>query len=452
MVSLIDEIVSRANIAPNSIAIEGDSLCVSYNELLKLSYDYATKINKEKISNSWIGIDVSIGWKAYAAILGCWLTGNGYVPINFDFPESRIDEIEKQVGWELLIDNSCDITNSKTTDKIDVIKGGKAYLLFTSGTTGKPKGVPVTQENLMAFTSHYLNHKDIEFNSEDKFLQSYELTFDVSIFCFLMPFLVGGTLILPNETNSKQLGFFKAIRDFKVTVTSFVPSVIRLTLEALPRVVFPSIRYSFFSGESLLGSWAKVWIKSVPEAKVYNCYGPTETVIVCTEELLNNLNKDYFESKTPLPLGSKFEEISFEIEEGEIVYSGRQVFNGYLNQEPINRYFSGDLAHFDENSKLIFDGRKDNQIQWNGYRIELDEIDKVLTKSLNSWVKTVYLKEPQKLVVFSNQEIIKMEKEFTILLPSYYKPSRIIKINKLPLNVNGKVDINKLKVIAFKNI
>ena len=126
--------------------------------------------------------------------------------------------------------------------------------------------------------------------------------------------------------------------------------------------------------------------------------------------------------------------------------------NLYLNQEPINRYFSGDLAHFDENSKLIFDGRKDNQIQWNGYRIELDEIDKVLTKSLNSWVKTVYLKEPQKLVVFSNQEILKIEKEFTILLPSYFKPSRIIKIKKLPLNVNGKVDINKLEVIALKNI
>ena len=96
MVSLIHKIVLRANLAPNSIAIEGEGLRISYNELLKLSYDYATQINKENIIDSWIGIDVSIGWKAYSAILGCWLTGNGYVPINFDFPESRIDEMKNK--------------------------------------------------------------------------------------------------------------------------------------------------------------------------------------------------------------------------------------------------------------------------------------------------------------------------------------------------------------------
>tara|TARA_B100001175_G_C19439452_1_gene605415 strand:+ start:21 stop:1085 length:1065 start_codon:yes stop_codon:yes gene_type:complete len=333
---------------------------------------------------------------------------------------------------------------------LDLVKGDKAYLIFTSGTTGVPKGVPITQNNLEAFATHYLNHNSIKFTSKDKFLQSYELTFDVSIFCFLMPFLTGGTLVLPYKRKSKQLGLFKTITDFKVTVVSFVPSMIRLTLDFLPRVQFPNVRYSFFSGEALMGSWAKVWMQSVMNAKVYNCYGPTETVIVCTEELLNTLDNSYFFNGLPLPLGEKFKNIELEIINKEIVFSGKQTFEGYLNQKAITNYESGDLAHYDENGKIIFDGRKDNQIKWNGYRIELEEMDRVLTEKSNGWVKTIFIKEIPKLIIFSNQLKAKIASLIDDSFPDYYKPTKIIQLDDLPLNSNGKIDVDKLKRFSVK--
>lgn len=452
MESLIQEIILKSTLNANSIAIEGEGLSVSYAELLELSFDYAEFIHKEETSNEWVAIDVGLGWKSYAAILGCWITGNGYVPVNFDFPESRIKEIKSQVNWTLLIDSASGVSKKVSSHKVERSEGEKAYLLFTSGTTGAPKGVPISQINLKTFVSHYLNHDDIKFDSDDKFLQSYELTFDVSVFCFLMPFLTGGTLVLPSETNSKQLGLFKAIRDYKVTVTSFVPSVVRLTLQALPRVEFLSIRYSFFSGEALMGDWAKIWMNCVPKAQVYNCYGPTETVIVCTEELLNNLSEDYFESENPLPLGRSFKGVNLEMIEGEIVYSGSQVFKGYLNQESVSKYYSGDLAHLDENGKLIFDGRKDNQIQWNGYRIELEEIDNLTSRKVDNWVKTIYLKDSQSLVVFSGAEEAVVRQGIIEIFPKYYSPSFIMTITGLPLNVNGKVNTSELVALAKSKI
>ena len=190
-------------------------------------------------------------------------------------------------------------------------------------------------------------------------------------------------------------------------------------------------------------------MESVPNAKVYNCYGPTETVIVCTEELLNDLDDAYFSNGLPLPLGEKFEEIDLNIINREIVFSGNQVFGGYLNQDAILHYQSGDLAHYDENGKLIFEGRKDNQIQWNGYRIELEEMDRVLTDKSNGWVKTIFIKEIPKLIAFSNQ----LKEEIASLIddsfPDYYKPSEIIELHELPLNSNGKVDLAKLKKISL---
>lgn len=450
MKTLIHQIISTLEKYPQYTAIEGDNFSITNGQLLQKSRDYAQGILQLRIEDSWIGINTNLGWEAYAAILSCWMTGNGYVPINTNFPPLRILEIVKQINLKYCFGSS-DLIEVLPFDgsSIDLQTGEKAYLMFTSGTTGVPKGVPILQTNLKVFTEHYLNHKFIKFNKSDKFLQSYELTFDVSVFCFLMPFLTGGTLVMPPKTNSKQLGFFKAITDFNVTVVSFVPSVVRLTLDFLPRVQFPRLRYSFFCGEVLKGDWAKVWMESVPNAKVYNCYGPTETVIVCTEELLNDLDDAYFSNGLPLPLGEKFEKIDMEIINREIVFSGNQTFAGYLNQEPISHYYTGDLAHYDKNRKLIFEGRKDNQIQWNGYRIELEEIDRVLTEKSNGWFKTIFIKEFSKLIVFSNQsegEIISLIHDS---FPNYYKPSSVIHLEELPLNMNGKLDLAELERIAL---
>ena len=456
MHSLVRQIIFNCKENTDKVALKGDGIEVSYGELFDLAKSYAKAIKDEDLRSNWIGVDTALGWQCYAAILGCWLAGKGYLPINFSFPKNRIQSIIKSSGVEAVISNSHNIELKliipKPCFELKEVMGEWSYLLYTSGTTGAPKGVPIKMRNLEAFVNHYQTHETIDFNSSDVFLQSYELTFDVSVFCFLMAFVNGATLVLPNLNKTKQLSLFKAMLDYDVTVASFVPSVIRLTKDFLPRVQFPQIRYSFFSGEALMGKDAKVWMSSLPKAQVYNCYGPTETVIVCTEELLNELDDSYFNNGLPLPLGKKFNEVELELIDGEVVFSGMQTFEGYLNDKVINRFPSGDLAHFDSKGKLIFDGRKDNQIQWNGYRIELEEIDNTLSKVLDVWVKCIYLKSTQNLIVFSLEDDKLVSSKIKEIFPNYYKPSRVVTVEKIPLNLNGKLDSRVLLNIAKSSL
>lgn len=454
--SLIKQIILNCKRNPTKIALKGDDVELSYGALLELAKDYANGIKNEELTSNWVGIDTALGWQCYPAILGCWMAGKGYLPLNFTFPERRIQSIIRSSSVEAVISET-DQNDLKRILPQPGLEGyeteGKwSYLIYTSGTTGEPKGVPIQMKNLSSFVNHYQNHKKIKLSTTDVFLQSYELTFDVSVFCFLIAFVNSATLVLPTLTKSKQLGLFKAIQDYNVTVTSFVPSVIRLTKDFLPRVQFPQLRYSFFSGEALMGEDAKVWMNSVPNSKVYNCYGPTETVIVCTEELLNELDDAYFNNGLPLPLGDKFDGVDLQLVHGEIIFSGAQTFEGYLNEPLITDFPSGDLAHYDVKGKLLFDGRKDNQIQWNGYRIELEELDAVLSLELNTWVKSVYLKSIEKLVVVTPLNETIVQEQIKLCFPRYYKPSLVLKINSLPLNINGKLNINKLKKIVQDSV
>ena len=420
---------------------------ITYRELIDEAYNVFMFLKSKKITSDWVAISANEGWKSYAYILGVWILGKGYLPINTSVPEKRNEEILKSANCNFVLNKHCYNNIGLYFNKYRFsVNNGLAYLLFTSGTTGRPKGVPISLVNLSCFTRHYENHNVINFSNSDVFLQSYELTFDVSVFCFIMAFINGGTLVLPEVTQVKYQGLFKAIKAFDVTVVSFVPSVIRMSFPFLDRLQLPSVKYSFFSGEALHGDWAEAWMKSVFNAKVFNCYGPTETVIVCTEEPLLELDKSYFKSGTPLPLGRPFKGVNLKIDEGEICFSGDQVFNGYLNGITLSNYQSGDMATFDERGKLIFEGRKDDQIQWNGYRIQLSEMDVIIADKTNSWCKAVFYNE--KLIIFTIADSEKITTAILDYFPSYYKPTLIKTIPEIPLNINGKLDVIYLKSIV----
>lgn len=449
MTAILNCILKKAEGNPSQSAIKTDEIDISYFELIDTAKKIAGYLLKQTVKGDWIGINTELGWHCYPAILACWMCGKGYLPINPQFPAKNNQKTLELANVNVIIDQKV-IEACSNLDPIKTFNNCEfAYLLFTSGTTGEPKGVPIKHSNLESFANHYSNHPSIKIGASDVFLQSYALTFDVSVFCYLIAFLQGATLVLPNEKPNKQLGFFKAIQRHKVTICSFVPSVIRLTADFLPRTTFPSIRYSFFSGEALMGSWAKTWMRAVPNAKIYNCYGPTETVIVCTEELLNELHEEYFNNELPLPLGGKFEDINLEVIDGEIVFSGKQTFSGYLNNVEIQKYSSGDLAHLDENGKLIFDGRKDNQIQWNGYRIELEAIDHQLSKATNNWVKSIYLSTAKELHIFSTCDTEKVKAVYQTIFPSHYAPTNFHYLKEIPLNSNGKIAVADLKNLVL---
>ncbi len=459
---------------PDKAAVSDLDFTLSYSELWSRAIQVQEFLKSLNRSEELIGITGKPSVYNYAFILGTWMHGAGYVFLNTENPAARNEEIIQDSKIKTILSNDLcgeifqEVVMSNDFElPVSSVEQDIAYAVYTSGTTGKPKGVPISKHNLNAFTSHYLNKESYQFNEQDKFLQSYELSFDVSVFCFTIPLMLGAELMLPANRGVKYLGILSCILKEGITVCSNVPSVAKYCAPRLNEVEMSSLRYCFFSGDALYGDWAKAWMKSASNAIVFNCYGPTETTIVCTTENLNVLNESYFEKQTPLPLGVPFDGMKLELSKGEIVFEGDQVFKGYLNNRTtsLESYKTGDLAYLDTNGKLIFTGRSDSQIQVNGYRVELSEIDVFMRSKFNlssvslgininaqeTTIVTVVEGSSISNVTLLDVQIPKWKEELLRNLPSYFCPKYFVPMSSFPMNINGKLDRNELvKIVEGK--
>ena len=453
---------------PLETAIEFEGQKMSYQKLSEEAHGVCAFLKRNSAGEKYIGIKDEGGFQSYANIIGIWMFGAAYVPLNSSYPNGVVDGIVDELGLKTVLSkkglkNISSVEGPKFIDGF--VNGELAYVIHTSGSTGKPKSVLLSHENLNAFTSHYLNKDKYDFDSSDRFLQSYDLSFDVSLFCFTIPLMIGGTLVLPEDKGVKYMTVLSSILKDKITVCSNVPSVVKYALPRIAEISMDSLRYCFFSGESLYGNWAKAWMVSAKNAQVYNCYGPTETTIVCTTEHLNILELSYFESAAPLPLGDSFECMDLVINKGEVCFKGPQVFTGYANSvKPKvsihdDLFFpTGDMAFVDEKGKLIYKGRKDEQVQINGYRVELGAIDALIQKEFSVLSKTMVVSnfgKPDEIVsVIETDEIqiLKVINHLKTCLPEYSLPGSIFLTASFPLNANGKLDVIALKTWILEKL
>ena len=472
----------------------------SYKELLSEAYRIKTFL--EESEEEFIGIECKNEFFIYAGILGVLLAGKAYVPLHPELPTARIKSLISQTQLKTILCADCtnvklknypstklvsreelNCTKNKTQIAVKKKKNESkiAYVLSTSGSTGEPKLVPISHINLQSFFSFYL--KEYIFKKGDRFLQVYDLNFDVSVFSIFMPWLCGASCIVPMDGNFKPYEAVKTIQKWKVTVTSMVPGMIENLKRYFPEIYLPSLKYSFFSGDALHFATASAWKKCVPKAEIHNFYGPTETTIVCSRYILKKNNKN--QSQTIVPLGKSFPEtkisilknkkITFEKNvKGEIMISGPQVFSGYLGNTT-KKYFiyhsnekwykSGDRGYIDEKGNLIFLGRIDCQLKVNGYRIEPAEIQNIIfdTVKMKSIVfpsvlnknKLICALELDNVGKNSKYKVLKKEelkKKMNSSLPEYMKLDEIFLFDVFPENTNGKVDTNKIKSICTNGI
>ncbi|MHA2900608.1 amino acid adenylation domain-containing protein [Enterobacter sp. H2G27] len=501
---------------PDTIALEVSGCLYSYKELSEMARDWAGLIlsKRKGVKPENVGVFSGRSLVSYVGVLTALYLGATYVPINIRFPKDRSLEMINRANLDaIILDEKASflfsdiwsgietkpivfLPESTTTDQssypaegacsinrtqrlknaIAVSPNDNAYLLFTSGSTGVPKGVPIQHRNVTSFLSFNLARYGL--NKKDRVSQTFDLTFDLSVFDLFMAWSSSATLCVaqPHELLSPV----QYVNKNHITVWFSVPSVVILAqrLGVIEPGSMPTLRWSLFCGEALPKSVAELWQAAAPYATLENLYGPTELTIACAVYRWVPGHSEQDCHMDIVPLGEIYPHLSVAIldeharhvekgHEGELCVAGPQRFAGYLAAPELTRqrmicledgqqyYRTGDRVRLNSDSSLTYIGRLDHQIKINGYRIELGEVESALRRlgfEENAAIAFPDFIQPTEIrafvtVDFDEASIIH---SMTKLLPHYLVPKKIYRIDSMPLNFNGKVDRNTLITISNK--
>ena len=437
-----------------------------------------------------VGIYLSDDIYTYASIIAIWYHGKGYVPIHPHNPVERNMAIIEHSGIDILLSSDNSIKQNYPSEFINVVDNtalcagvndslnykysehAVAYLLFTSGSTGTPKGVPISFGNVTSFVNAFFD-LGIEVNCNDRVLQMFDLTFDLSVMSYLIPFIKGACIYTVPTDEMKYTAIFSLLEKYKITVALMVPSVLSFLRKFFSEITLPDMRYSLFCGEALYEDVVKEWAKCIPNARIFNVYGPTEATIFCLAYEIN-FNEIVRSDKGIVCIGKPMDKVSSVIadednciissgEIGELCLGGSQNTKGYwrdiektnnafvnVNNEAVKYYLSGDLAFTDEDGYFYYCGRKDTQVKIQGYRVELAEVEfharNVLGKNVVAVVNTASSGNKEIILFVENYQGTTHE-ILTLMrtkLPAYMMPASVVICPTFTLNTNGKTDRNNL--------
>ena len=500
---------------PNRTALEVNGQCLTYDQLYQQAASLAATLQQNEPSDD-PPLTASLGYRspaAFAGVLAALFRGHGYVPLNPNFPPDRTSNMLQRSGCRAVI---VDSTGEKQLEQIlegidlplllifperqevvqliqrwpqhrllgadDLVPASElewgsvnpnaiAYVLFTSGSTGLPKGVMVSHRNINHFIDVMVDRYKITEN--DRFSQMFEMVFDLSLFDMFVAWKRGARVCCPSKM--QLLTPTAYISQSKITIWFSVPSVALLMkkLGLLTKDAYPDLRLSLFCGEALQADIASTWALAAPNTIIENLYGPTELTLACTLYRWDEHRSPAQCENGIVPIGEPYPGMSVLVADeslqevqpgqaGELLMSGPQVALGYW-QDPQKtdaafvtppgketvHYRTGDLARRPKsNAPLIYMGRVDNQIKIHGNRVELGEIEAALRQAAEvdqavavGWPVTpsgvegivAFLGTAQK-----NQDPIR--DTLKARLPSYMIPREIRCMPNLPLNSNGKVD------------
>ena len=435
-----------------------------------------------------IGVVTSNRLETYATIIALWMNRMVLVPISPANPIQRNAHIIKQttinrlIAFEekeiegLLLPNEVALIETKDvgarpiSTSTDHHASDLLYILFTSGSSGFPKGVPINKGNLEAFIEAFLaiGHP---LGPEDRFLQPFDFTFDVSVQCYVLPLLLGASIYPVPQEGIKFLNAVRIMKDHQITFANLVPSTLAYLKPYFEQIHLPKLKYSLFAGEALSLALATSWAQCVPQAIIENHYGPTEATILSLYHRLNPSHPIAYHGV--VAIGKPYPHFTMAImdkmgipvsdgEQGELWISGPQITPGYWNNEAKNatsfavldgiRYYkTGDLVQQNERGEVLFCGRIDHQVQIQGYRVECQEVAfqvQHLTAQ-KVWVDTYEVNGVQNLVLFVEQlhadDHALLIEGMRARLPAYMVPSKIISVPQFKFNLSGKIDRQALR-------
>jgi D-alanine--poly(phosphoribitol) ligase subunit 1 len=498
MLNLAKHVQRHATSDPQRVAVFGEGQSLTYAELARRAANLASALQASgalqrpgPLHRPCVGVLASRSIEACVAVLGCAWAGATYVPIGLKTPPERLQQlidacspvalIADQQGSRLLAaavraPGAPDVVFSPDQVLPDASPpelyafepNDLAYIMFTSGTTGVPKGVMISQAAVAAFIE--MIGARLRLTPGDRTLEVTELGFDVSVLNMFATWQACASLhVLPAVRVMNAVGF---AREQRLTVWSSTPSLIALLrqIKALAPGALPDLRLAMFIGEPLSTAALEAFHGAAPSCIIEDLYGPTEATVVNTGQRIERScvitpGRDLVSIGMALP-GNHAEVLDRDLQlvkpgqVGELALRGVQLAEGYLGAPELTArkfptiagerwYLTGDSAYRDEHGFIHHLGRLDNQIKILGNRVELDEIE-VRVRELSGLQLVAALPWPTRegvhhgLVVFLAGQ--PRTPDASLLaglaqkLPTYMLPSRLIWLDDMPLNQNGKID------------
>lgn len=490
----LDESAARL---PDKTAFADEHKEITFSRLKTQAMALATRMLEKKLFKKPVVIYLEKGVDVLVSFMGAAYSCNFYSPIDIDMPASRVNKILEVLKPSLVIttaglrgifegyeyEGDYLIFEDAVSAPVDeeIVEAARCrgidtdllYVLFTSGSTGVPKGVTINHRSVIDYIDWVTETFDI--TEEDSFGNQAPFYFDNSILDIYSTIKSGATTyIIPKNLFAQPVPLLEYLKEKKINTIFWVPSalIVVAKLKAFRNVdLSDTLLRVLFCGEVMPNKQLNVWRKFLPDVLYANLYGPTEITDACTYYIVDR----EFADDEPLPIGIPMantdilvlndkDELVKDGEIGELCVRGTSLSMGYYNnpektkeafvQNPLNPtvpetiYRTGDLVKYNEYGEIVYLSRKDFQIKHMGHRIELGEIETAVS-SLEEIALCccLYDEKHQKIVLFIEEELEKayINKQISGLVPEYMLPGKVICLEKMPINANGKIDRVKLK-------
>ena len=490
----LDESAERL---PDKTAFAEEGKSVTFRELQSQAKAVATQIIGKGLFKKPVVIYMEKGVDVLVSFMGAAYSGNFYSPVDVDMPAARVNKILEVLepalvittaalketfesydysGGFLLFEEACHGEIREEQIEAARNKGidtDLLYVLFTSGSTGVPKGVTITHRSVIDYIDWVTETFGI--TAQDSFGNQAPFYFDNSILDIYSTIKTGATtFIIPKNLFAQPVLLLEYLKEKEINTIFWVPSalIVVAKLKAFRNVdVSETLKRVLFCGEVMPNKQLNVWRKFLPDVLYANLYGPTEITDACTYYIVDR----EFADDEPLPIGvpmantdilvlnEKNEPVTGD-EIGELCVRGTSLSLGYYHhpektreafvQNPLNPfvpeiiYRTGDLVKYNEYGEIIYLSRKDFQIKHMGHRIELGEIETAVSSLEEvSLCCCLYDEKRQRIVLFLEGELEKafINERISGLVPEYMLPGKVICLEKMPINANGKIDRVKLK-------
>lgn len=515
----LDETAARF---PEKTAYADEKKEITFKELRVQARAIACELTARGLFKKPVAVFLEKGVDVLVSFMGAAYSCNFYSPIDVDMPGSRVNKILEVLAPAVVIttgalrevfsaydyrgdfllleeilapdakdteaekDGSSGVSSPDGAEKSEAareealeaarrkgIDTDLLYVLFTSGSTGVPKGVTINHRAVIDYIDWVTETFSI--TEKDSFGNQAPFYFDNSILDIYSTLKTGATTyIIPKTLFAQPVPLLEYLKEKKINTIFWVPSalIVVAKLKAFRNVdLSDTLRRVLFCGEVMPNKQLNVWRRFLPDVQYANLYGPTEITDACTCYIVDR----EFLDEEPLPIGfpmpntdilvlnEKNEPVTEE-EPGELCVRGTSLSMGYYKnpektreafvQNPLNQavpeliYRTGDIVKYNERGEIIYLSRKDFQIKHMGHRIELGEIETAVSSlpeiSLNC---CLYDEKRQKIVLFIEEELDKayINEKIAHLVPEYMLPNKVVRVEKMPINANGKIDRVKLK-------